>query len=143
MLFTCNFFQEMGMGRRREGSFQNKKQIKYFQLPQKKNQTVSSRKLPIFLKTLKQVTTRSRRQGITMGKHKTKAIQAIQAYSCKFQHVQAYSDIIMHIAYLGIIPGYSGIWRTLYSPCIFRTLAYSEGEPYLEPCQRSTMEPFA
>ena len=76
-VIQCNFFQEMGMGRRRGGSFQNKKQIKYFQLPQKKNQTVSSRKLPIFLKTLKQVTTRSRRQGITMGKHKTKAIQAI------------------------------------------------------------------
>ena len=74
------------------------------------------------------------RQNVTMGKCKTKAIQADLG---KFTHITAYSDI-SHLfrhnqAYSRIIQAYSGIFRTLCIPGIFRTLSYSERETYSEP----------
>ena len=47
-----------------------------------------------FVQTLKQVSTRSSRQGITIGKYKAKAIQEDLGI---FTYISAYSDISMHI----------------------------------------------
>ena len=51
-------------------------------------------------------------------------------------HVETYSDMFRN---------YSGIFRTLYNPGIFRTLVYSESETEAcsEPCWKSTMEQVA
>ena len=54
-----------------------------------------------------------------MGKCKTKAIQTDLG---TFRHNQAYP---------GIIQAYSGIFKTLCNPGIFRTVAYSE-TPYIQ-----------
>ena len=82
-------------------------------------------------------------------------------YSRIFPHIQAYSHLFRYNqVYSGIFQSYSGIFRTLYNPGIFRTLAYSEleacSEPwriqnpgvlttleYSEPCQTSSMKRFA
>ena len=42
------------------------------------------------------------------------------------------------------ILAYSGLFRALCNPAIFKTLVYSKSETkaYLEPCQISSMEPF-
>ena len=94
-----------------------------------------------------------------MGKCKTKAIQTdlgtfrhnqtypgiIQAYSGKFRTL-CYPDIFK----TGISrtltysePGaYSEPWH-IHNPGIFRTLAYSKSEEYSESCQTSTMKRFA
>ena len=84
-----------------------------------------------------------------MGKCKTKAIQTDLG---TFRHNQTYP---------GIIQVYSGKFRTLCYPeifktgisrtltysepgaGIFRTLAYSKSEEYSESCQTSTMKRFA
>ena len=59
-----------------------------------------------------------------MGKYKAKAIQADLGI---FRHIQAYSA--RHNQ------AYSGIFRTLCNPDIFRTLANSELDAYSEPWQ--------
>ena len=86
------------------------KQIKCFQLLYKKSNFDSLKKVY-----------GSFRQGITMEKCKTKAIQANLGI---FTHIRAYS---------GIFRAYSRIFRTLCNPDIFRTLVYSESEEYSEP----------
>ena len=101
---------------------------------------------------------RSSRQEVTMGKYKTKAIQADLGI---FRHNQTYSGIIQIYSESCVVLAYSepsyiqnsgifrirGILRTLaYSktwhiqnrthiqnPGIFRTLAYSKPEAYSEP----------
>ena len=60
-----------------------------------------------------------------MGKYKTKAIQADLAI---FAHIAAYSDRFRYIQQT-----YSGIFRTLCNPDIFRILGNSESEAYSEP----------
>ena len=75
---------------------------------------------------------------------------------CKtFRYIQAYSRIFMHIhTYSGIIQAYSGIFRTLCNPGIFRTLSIQNQKHipnggifrilvHLEPYQTSTMDHFA
>ena len=54
------------------------------------------------------------RQGITMGKQKTKDIQTDLG---TFRHNQAYP---------GIIQAYSGTFRTLCYPDMFKTVVYPE-----------------
>ena len=69
---------------------------------------------------------RSSRQGLTTEKCKTKAIQKVQAY---FMNILSFVSVFRHNqAYSGIIQEYSGIFRTLCNPAIFRTLTYSEPE---------------
>ena len=80
--------------------------MKYF------SATIEKIKFCLFNKT----TSRSFRQGITMEKCKTKAIQGILGF---FTHCPVYS---------GIIQAYSGILKTLSNPGIFKTLVYSEPE---------------
>ena len=76
-------------------------------------------------------------QGITIGKCKTKTVQADLGI---FWHDQAYS---------GIIQEYLGIFRTLVcawhikSCGISRLLLYSKSEEYSEPSQKYTMKRFA
>ena len=64
--------------------------------------------------------------GFTMRKCKAKAVQAdFQVNSRTLPHIRAYSNIFRHNqAYSGIVQAYSGIFRTLCSPDIFRTLVY-------------------
>ena len=85
-----------------------------FSLKQKTSQilpaTVDKIKFYLFKKTVYG----SFRQEIIMGKCKTKAIQA---------DVGMFTDIP---AYSGIFKNYSGIFRILCNPGIFRTLAYSD-----------------
>ena len=70
-----------------------------------------------FVQTLKQVSTRSSRQGITIGKYKAKAIQEDLGI---FTHISAYSDISMHVHSARHSQAYLGIFRTLL------LLTYSE-----------------
>ena len=56
-----------------------------------------------------------------MGKCETKSIQADLGI---LMHILAYSDIFGHKS--SISRNYSGIFRTLYNPSVFRTLVYSE-----------------
>ena len=60
------------------------------------------------------------RQGITMGKCKTKVVQADLNIFTHIQHITAYSDILRHNQ------AYSGIFRTLCNPDIFKTMVYLE-----------------
>ena len=61
------------------------------------------------------------------------ATKAIQADLGIFTHILAYSDIFKHKqAYSGIIWAYSGIFRTLCNPSIFKTLLHSEPKAYSE-----------
>ena len=62
--------------------------------------------------------------------YKTKAIQANLGI---FMHILAYWSIFRHIqAWSGIFRNYSGIFKTLGKPLIFRTQEYSEPEGYPE-----------
>ena len=85
-----------------------------FSLKQKTSQilpaTIGKIKFYLFKKTVYG----SLRQEIIMGKCTTKAIQA---------DVGMFTDIP---AYSGIFKNYSGIFRILCNPGIFRTLAYSD-----------------
>ena len=84
-----------------------------------------------------------------MKKFKTKAIQVDEGI---FMHILSYSDIFKPEESIGI-------FRTLFNPSIFRTLAYTEQKAYSEPwyienrgifrtlvyskpCKTSTMERF-
>ena len=60
----------------------------------------------------------------------------MQASLGTFTHILAYSDMFRK---------YSGIFRILCNPHIFRMLVYSKSEPkaYSEPCQTSMIEHFA
>ena len=75
------------------------------------------------------MTTPSSRQGITMGKYKTKShsgrFKNIHAYPGIFRHIQTYSTRHNQAC--------SGIFRTLCNPDKFRTLANSEPDAYSEP----------
>ena len=62
-----------------------------------------------------------------MGKYKTKTIRADLGI---LTHIPAYSDISTHIQPDIIRHAYSGIFRTLCNPDIFRTLANSEPDAY-------------
>ena len=85
-----------------------------FSLKQKTNQIlpapIDKTKFYLFQKTVYG----SFRQRIIMGKCKKKAIQA---------DVGIFTDISV---YSGIFKNYSGIFRILCNPGIFRTLAYSD-----------------
>ena len=64
----------------------------------------------------------------------------------KTKVIQTGPGIFTHIStYLEVFRNYSGIFRTLYNPGIFRTLVYSESETEAcsEPCRKSTMEQVA
>ena len=69
----------------------NKKQVKYFQLPQKRSNFVTSRKQPHISSNHTKKNTRSSRQRITMGRYKTKATEADLDI---FTHISSYSDIL-------------------------------------------------
>ena len=61
------------------------------------------------------------RQRITMGKYKKMPDLGI------FTHILTYSGIIRHIqAQSALFENYSGMFRTLGNPGIFRNLVYSE-----------------
>ena len=103
--------------------------VKIFSLKQKANQILSAtiEKIKFFL--FRKTVYGSFKQGITMEKCKTKAIQADLTI---FPHIQAYSHLLRdNQAHSGIIQAYPGIFRTL--PGVFSILTYSEPESYLEP----------
>ena len=129
--------------------------VKIFILKQKTNTSSYYRKIEIlslqknsviFLQTIhfvEIVTTRSSRQGIKKETSNTKALQAdlgifTHLYSGRFRYNQAYSGIIQAHLELRVNLTYSESWQTenqkqIQNLGIFRTLAYSDLEAYLEP----------
>ena len=62
-------------------------------------------------------------KGLQQENVKQKPFRQIQVYSCIFQHIEAYSDIVKLSV---IFTNYSGIFKTLCNPGIFSTLVYSK-----------------
>ena len=91
-----------------------------------------------FVQTVKQITTCSNKQGNKNVKCKTKAIHKDLAI---FTLTPVYLGICRHVqGYSGIFKNYSGVFRTLRNPTIFRNLIYSE--PLLIQNQKHNQKPF-
>ena len=90
-----------------------------------------------FVQTLKQITACLNKQGNKNGKCKTKAIHKDLAI-CTLTPV--YLGIFRHVeGYSGISKNYSGVFRTLRNPSIFRNLIYSQ--PLLIQNQKHNQKP--